>query len=60
MEKLQLYSEVALTRTVRGTSLRAGDVAVLLEIVPHPAGAEDGAVLNRKPTHCYTNSLMLN
>jgi hypothetical protein len=45
MEKLQLYSEVALTRTVRGTNLRAGDVAVLLEIVPHPAGAEDGAVL---------------
>lgn len=60
MENLQLYSEVALTRTVRGTNLRAGDVAVLLEIVPHPAGAEDGAVLNGNPSHRHTNSLMLN
>jgi hypothetical protein len=60
MEKLQLYSDVALTRTVRGTSLRTGDVAVLIEIVPHPAVAEDGTVLNRNPTHCHTNCLMLN
>ena len=43
--KLELYKEVALLRTIPGTQLRAGDVAVLVEIVPHPAGGEDGALL---------------
>lgn len=43
--ELQLYDEVALTRGVSGTNLRAGDVAVLIETVPHPQGGEDGAVL---------------
>lgn len=43
--ELQLYQEVALTRSLPGTNLRAGDVAVLVDIVPHPQGGEDGAVL---------------
>lgn len=43
--KLQLYQEVALTRSVPGTNLRAGDVAVLVDMTPHPHNGEDGAVL---------------
>ena len=35
---LELYKEVALLRSVPNSSLRAGDVAVLVDIVPHPAG----------------------
>ena len=43
--ELQLYREVALTRNVAGTDLRAGDVAVLIDLVPHPQGGEIGALL---------------
>lgn len=43
--EIQLYQEVALTRNVSGTDLRAGDVAVLVDVVPHPEGGEDGAIL---------------
>lgn len=42
---LELYKEVALLCNIPGTQLRAGDVAVLVDIVPHPTGGEDGAVL---------------
>lgn len=42
---LELYREVALLRNVPNSALRAGDVAILVDIVPHPAGGEDGAVL---------------
>lgn len=42
---LDTYKEVALLRNVPNSPLRAGDVAVLVDIVPHPAGGEDGAVL---------------
>lgn len=42
---VELYKEVVLLRNVTNSSLRAGDVAVLVDIVPHPAGGEDGAVL---------------
>jgi hypothetical protein len=42
---VELYKEVALLRNVTNSSLRAGDVAVLVDIVPHPTGGEDGAVL---------------
>lgn len=42
---LELYKEVALLRNVPNSPLRAGDVAVLVDIVPHPAGGEEGAVL---------------
>lgn len=47
--KLDLYKEVdkevEILRDVPDSPLRAGDVAVLVDIVPHPAGGEDGAVL---------------
>lgn len=42
---LELHKEVALLHNIPGTQLRAGDVAVLVDIVPHPAGGEEGAVL---------------
>jgi hypothetical protein len=45
MQELKLYDEVALTSAVRGTDLRVGDVAVLIEVVPHPGSGETGAVL---------------
>jgi hypothetical protein len=36
---------VALIRDVPETRLRSGDVAVLIDYVPHPHGGEEGAVL---------------
>ena len=45
MIKLELYKEVALTKDMPTESLRKGDVATLVDIVPHPADGEDGAVL---------------
>lgn len=43
--EIELYKEVALTKDVPGENLQRGDVAVLVDIVPHPSGGEDGAVL---------------
>lgn len=45
MRQLELYKEVALTKDMPTENLRKGDVATLVDIVPHPAGGEDGAVL---------------
>ena len=45
MGEVKLYSEVALARSVRGTNLKTGDVAVLADVVRHPHGGEAGAVL---------------
>lgn len=42
---LELYQEVALTQDVPAENLRAGDVATLVDRVTHPAGGEEGAVL---------------
>lgn len=41
----ELYQEVALTQDIAEEQLRAGDVATLVDTVPHPAGGEEGAVL---------------
>lgn len=41
----ELSEEAVLLCTFPGTHLRAGDVAMLVDIVPHPAGGEDGAIL---------------
>ncbi len=41
----ELSEEAALLRNIPGTQLRAGDVAMLVDIVPHPAAGEDGAIL---------------
>lgn len=43
--KLKLYQEVALLRDVPDENLRSGDVAMLVDYVPHPRGGEEGAVL---------------
>lgn len=43
--KLELYKEVTVTRDFPTQNLLAGDVAVLVDIIPHPTGGEDGAVL---------------
>jgi hypothetical protein len=45
MIQLELYKEVALTKDIPSENLRRGDVATLIDIVPHPSGGEDGAVL---------------
>jgi hypothetical protein len=41
----ELYQEVALTRAVPDTNLKAGDVAVLVDTIANPQGGEIGAVL---------------
>lgn len=43
--KPELYKEVALTRDIPTENLRVGDVAVLVDYVPHPEGGEEGAIL---------------
>lgn len=45
MMKLKPYQEVALLRDVPDENLRAGDVAMLIDYVPHPHGGDEGAVL---------------
>lgn len=42
---LELYQEVALTRDLPEYNLRAGDIATLVDFVPHPNHGEDGCVL---------------
>lgn len=43
--QLELYKEVALLSDIPEENLKKGDVAVLVDLVAHPAGGEDGAVL---------------
>jgi hypothetical protein len=43
--RLKLYQEVAVTRDMPEENLKAGDVAVLVDYVPHPRGGEEGAIL---------------
>ena len=45
MTKPKLYEEVALTHNIPKENLRQGDVAVVVEYVPHPKGGEEGAIL---------------
>ena len=42
---LELYSEVALTKNVVDHNLKIGDIATLVDFVPHPEGEEKGCVL---------------
>ncbi|MBW4630729.1 MAG: DUF4926 domain-containing protein [Iphinoe sp. HA4291-MV1] len=42
---LELYKEVALTLNLSEYQLRAGDIATLVDFVPHPTGGENGCVL---------------
>ncbi len=41
----ELYQQVALRRDFDEHRLKVGDVATLVDRVPHPSGGEDGAVL---------------
>ena len=43
--KLELYQEVSLVRDVAEENLFAGDIATLVDYVPHPSRGETGAVL---------------
>ena len=43
--QVALYQRVALRRDVPGQQLRAGDVAYLVDRVPHPTSGEMGCVL---------------
>ncbi len=45
MTKPKLYEEVALTRNIPEENLKQGDVAVVVDYVPHPTGGEEGAIL---------------
>ena len=45
MTKPKLYEEVALTRDIPEENLKQGDVAVVVEYVPHHEGGEEGAIL---------------
>jgi hypothetical protein len=42
---LSLYQRVALRRDLPEHGLRRGDVATLLDYVPHPEGGEQGCVV---------------
>lgn len=43
--RLKLFQDVALVRDVPGAKLKSGDVAILIDYVPHPRGGEEGAIL---------------
>ena len=45
MVQLELYKEVTLTKDFPTENLQKGDVATLIDMVLHPSGGEDGAVL---------------
>ena len=45
MTKPKLYEEVAITRNIPEENLKQGDVAVVVDYVPHPKGEEEGAIL---------------
>ena len=42
---LELYKEVALMQDIPEHQLKVGDVATLVDLVPHPEGGEEGCVL---------------
>ncbi|OCR01494.1 DUF4926 domain-containing protein [Oscillatoriales cyanobacterium USR001] len=44
-EKLELYQEIALNQEFPEYNLYRGDIATLVDYVPHPEGKEEGAVL---------------
>ena len=42
---IDLYQEVTLTQDLPEYQLRAGDLATVIDIVPHPTVGEDGYIL---------------
>lgn len=45
MNRPELYERVALVRDVPEHGLRRGDVATVVDVVPHPSGGADGFAL---------------
>ena len=45
MKKPKLYQRVALRKNWPAAGLRRGDVATLVEFVPHPSGEGEGCVV---------------
>jgi hypothetical protein len=43
--KPKIYSEVALAQNVSEYNLKIGDIATLVDFIPHPQGGEEGCVL---------------
>ena len=42
---LELFQDVALTQNFPQYQLKSGDIATLLDFVPHPEGKEEGCIL---------------
>lgn len=42
---LELYQEIALTQDIPEYQLKQGDIAILIDFVPHPTGGEKGCIL---------------
>jgi hypothetical protein len=42
---MELYQEVSLSRDLPEYGLRSGDIAMLVDFVPHPSNGEEGCVL---------------
>jgi hypothetical protein len=45
IHSFQLYEQVSLKKDIPKYHLKKGDVGTLVDVVPHPEGLEDGAVL---------------
>lgn len=43
--KPDLYTEVMLTRDIPAHNLQRGDIATLIDYIPHPEGGEEGCIL---------------
>lgn len=43
--KIELYEQVALREDLPDHGLKQGDVATLVDYVPHPANGEEGCIL---------------
>ena len=42
---LELFTEISLNRDIAEYHLKTGDIATLVDFVPHPQGGEPGCVL---------------
>lgn len=42
---LELYQQISLTHDLPEYKLEAGDIATLIDFVPHPTGGEEGCIL---------------
>ncbi len=45
MKRPELYEKVALTRDLEEYGLKRGDVATLIDVVPHPEKGPEGLIL---------------